>query len=204
LHSVGCSQPDAQVFIKQWDKPNIQKAVHGFIEPDVVIETLPLTIKGWHGGGASNNDYLGFEMTEPSTIKYTGGASFIDNDYTKTKSHVLATYKVAVEYFASLCVMFKLDPLGKNVIISHSEGHKLGIASAHADVEHLWSKFGLTMDNFRNEVNELVKKSLEPVKTEAEIAREYMIKEGITDGSNPQNPCTREQMWVMLYRLLKK
>ena len=40
-----------------------------------------------------------------------------------------------------------------------------------------------------------------PVKTENELAREWAMSEGISDGTNPSDPCTREQVWVMLYRL---
>ena len=38
------------------------------------------------------------------------------------------------------------------VIISHSKGYKRGIASDHADVEHIWNKYGLTMNQFRKDV----------------------------------------------------
>jgi len=167
LHSVGCSQPSAMVFINQWNKSGVQKAVHGFIEPNGdVYQTLPFDHRGWHGGGTSNNTHLGFEMTDPSTIKYTGnGAEWTDLDPVKTKAHVLATYKFAVELFAKLCTDLKLDPLGKNVIISHAEGHKLGIASGHADPEHLWKKFGLTMNQFRLDVKNAMLPINKPVVT---------------------------------------
>ena len=94
-------------------------------------------------------------MTEPDTIKYVGGATWKETgDGTNTKAHVFATYKHAVELFAYLCKMFSLDPLADGVIVSHSEGHKRGIASNHGDVEHLWSKFGLSMTQFRKDIKE--------------------------------------------------
>ena len=65
---------------------------------------------------------------------------------------MLAAYKCAVELFAYLCQHFHLDPLADGVIISHSEGCKRGIASNHGDVEHLWSKFGLSMGQFRKDI----------------------------------------------------
>ena len=40
-----------------------------------------------------------------------------------------------------------------------------------------------------------------PAKTETELAREWAMAMGISDGENPDSPCTREQVWVMLYRL---
>lgn len=157
LHSVGCSQPLASAFIKQWNKPGVAKAVHGFIEPNGnVYQTLPFTMRGWHGGGLSNNTHLGFEMTEPSTIKYNSNFGWTDLNSEKTKEFVLDTYKTAVELFSYLCREFGLNPLEDGVIISHSEGNKRGIASNHSDVEHIWSKFNLTMNQFRKDINTLM------------------------------------------------
>lgn len=44
----------------------------------------------------------------------------------------------------------------------------------------------------------------EPVKPETELAREWVMAMGISDGQNPDALCTREQAWVMLYRALGK
>ena len=44
----------------------------------------------------------------------------------------------------------------------------------------------------------------EPVKPETELAREWVMAAGISDGQNPDAFCTREQAWVMLYRALGK
>ena len=107
----------------------------------------------WHSGGGANNTHIGVEMTEPATIRYAGGASWAETgNGENTKNHVLATYQYAVELFAHLCQQFRLDPLADGVVISHSEGCKRGIASNHGDVEHLWSKFGLTMAQFRKDI----------------------------------------------------
>jgi len=153
LHSVGCPQPKASVFINNWNKPGVEVAVHGIVDAeDNVFQLLPWDHRGWHGGGSCNNTHIGIEMTEPATIKYTGGASWVDLNPIVTKDHVLRTYATAVQLFAYLCKMYHLNPLGENVIISHSEGHALGIASNHGDVEHLWKAFGLTMDGFRRDV----------------------------------------------------
>ena len=44
----------------------------------------------------------------------------------------------------------------------------------------------------------------EPVKPETELAREWVMDTGISDGQNSDALCTREQAWVMLYRALGK
>ena len=154
IHSVGCPQPKADVFMKNWNRADANACVHAIIEPDGdVYQLLPWEHRGWHCGGSANNTHIGVEMTEPATIRYTGGANWTETgDGENTKAHVCAAYQYAVELFAHLCRQYNLDPLADGVVISHSEGCKRGIASNHGDVEHLWSKFGLTMEQFRKDI----------------------------------------------------
>jgi len=157
LHSVGCPQPSAETFIKIWNKPESSRAcVHAFIDGNTgrVYQTLPWDHRGWHGGGESNNSYIGVEMCEPACIHYTGGASFTCSDHEKAMEVVKRTYDAAVELFAMLCGQFGLDPMGDGVILSHKEGHDRGIATGHADPDHLWMGMnsGYTMDGFRRDV----------------------------------------------------
>ena len=154
IHSVGCPQPKADVFMKNWNRAKASACVHAIVEPDGdVYQILPWNHRGWHCGGGANNTHIGVEMTEPATIRYTGGSNWTETgDGENTKNHVLATYKYAVELFAYLCSQYNLDPLADGVVISHSEGCRRGIASNHGDVEHLWSKFGLSMEQFRKDI----------------------------------------------------
>lgn len=158
LHSVGCPQPNANVFVKNWNTPDVSVCVHLVIGADgIAYQILPFGQKGWHSGsgtkGSANQTHIGMEMTEPATIKYTSGSNWIETgDGSNTKAHVLATYRHAVEVFAYLCKLHNLDPERDGVVISHSEGNKRGIASNHGDVEHLWRFFGLTMNQFRADV----------------------------------------------------
>ena len=156
LHSVGCPQPSAEVFVKNWNRADYDRAcVHAFIDANTgaVYQTLPWNRRGWHAGAGANNTHIGVEMCEPSTIRYTGGSSWVETgDGSNTKACVLRTYQAAVELFAMLCKEYGLDPLADGVIISHKEGHARGVASNHGDPEHLWGKFGLTMNKFRTDV----------------------------------------------------
>jgi hypothetical protein len=156
LHSVGCSQPSASVFIKNWNNPNVQACVHGFIDANTgdVYQTLPWEHRGWHCGGAANNTHIGVEMCEPDCIKYTKGAYFQCTDKERARVMVERTYKSAVELFAHLCNEYNLNPLDKGVILAHNEGYAQGVASNHADPEHLWKGLILpyTMDGFRRDV----------------------------------------------------
>ena len=154
LHSVGCPQPSAAVFVRNWNKASYDRAcVHAFIDANTgdIHQTLPWNHRGWHGGGSSNNTHIGVEMCEPACIKYTGGATFICSDFAAAKAAVTRTYNAAVELFAMLCKQYGLDPLKDGVIVSHKEGAARGIASNHGDPEHLWNQLGTgyTMNSFR-------------------------------------------------------
>lgn len=164
LHSIGCPQPNASVFVTNWNKASFKDAcVHAFIDGNTgdTYQTLPWNHRGWHGGGSSNNTHIGVEMCEPSCIKYTGGASFTCSNLESARATAKRTYESAVELFAFLCEKYNLNPLADGVIISHSEGCKRGIASNHSDPEHLWKGLGLsyTMNQFRKDVQNAMNKS---------------------------------------------
>ena len=130
LHSVGCAQPSAEVFVNRWNKPTYTNAcVHAFVDANTgdVWQTLPWNFRGWHGGGSCNNTHIGVEMCESKHIKYTGGAKFSGLDKTQAQADARRAYNSAVELFACLCETYAIDP--ETGIISHREGGKLGIAS---------------------------------------------------------------------------
>ena len=94
-------------------------------------QTLPWNMRGWHGGGSSNDTHIGFEICE---------------DGLTDASYFSAVYKEAVELCVYLCKQYGLT---EKDIICHSEGCKLGIASNHGDVMHWFPKHGKSMDTFR-------------------------------------------------------
>ena len=110
LHSVGCPQSNASVFVKNWNRSDLEACVHGFIDGNTgtVYQTLPWNHRGWHAGGAANNTHIGVEMCEPACIKYTSGANFTCSDLTTAKAVAKRTYEAAVELFASLCKQYGL------------------------------------------------------------------------------------------------
>ncbi len=160
LHSVGCPQPSAQVFVNSWNSADKSVCVHAFIDANTgdVYQTLPWEYRGRHCGsgpnGSGNNTHIGVEMCEPACIRYTGGARFTCSNVEEARAAVRRTYESAVQLFAELCERFRLDPLADEVILSHEEGHKRGIASNHGDPVHLWNQLnmGYTMDGFRKAV----------------------------------------------------
>lgn len=120
--------------------------VHAFIGKDkngdvCTYQTLPWNMRGWHGGGSSNESYIGFEICE---------------DGLADKNYFDKVYKEACELTAYLCKQFGLDPNGKNVVICHQDGYRLGIATNHGDVYHWFNKFGKTMDDVRRDVTAIM------------------------------------------------
>lgn len=177
LHSVGCPQPSAMVFVKSWNTSSKSVCVHGFIDGNTggVYQTLPWDYRAGHSGGSLNNTHIGIEMCEPSYLKYTSGSNFTCSDTAKAKAIVERTYKSAVELFAHLCKKYSLNPLADGVILSHSEGYKRGVASNHGDPEHLWKglKLPYTMDGFRQDVKAAMSETIYRVQVGAFRNKQY-------------------------------
>lgn len=216
LHSIGVPQPNAAVMAQNYNqyRPNGQSVcVHAFVQRDgTVYQTLPWTVQAWHCGGSANGTHIGIEMTEPASIVYTGhGAEWRDLDPEATETHIRGTYAAAVELFAQLCTQFDLDPLADGAIISHSEGRMRGVASAHADPEHLWKPFGLTMYEFRQDVYKAMHsteeeeedvtryKTIEEVPMWARGTIKEMMDAGLISGVGGGNLDLSADMLRMLY-----
>lgn len=152
LHSVGCPQPSAAVFARQWQ--TARYFAHAVLQADgTVYQVAPWDCRLMHVGTA-NAYSIGVEMTEPDCIRYTGGATFVCSNWARAAAQVTGTYNTAVELFAQLCAQFGLDP--NKDIISHAEASAMGIGTDHVDPEHLWRQLGMgyTMDGFRADVAE--------------------------------------------------
>lgn len=157
LHSVGCAQPSAEVFCRQFANYS-GAAVHAFIDANtgIVYQTLPWNHRAWHCGDSANNTHIGVEMCESAFVKYTSGTSLYMTNKTRAQADCRRAYEAAVELFADLCRKYSLDPMKSGVIVSHKEGHARGIASNHGDPEHYWKGCGMsyTMDGFRKAVKQ--------------------------------------------------
>ena len=148
----------------------------------------------------------------------------IGYDAAKNAPYFGRVYQNAVELTAWLCKKYGLDPAKPGVVICHSEGHGLGVASNHADVMHWFPKHGKTMDDFRADVARAMAEEKEESaltqeqfdamlaasrKAAAEApaspwAREVWAKataQSVFDGSQPRGALTREQAAMVLDRL---
>ena len=174
VHSTGANNPRLSRYVgpddgilgenkngNHWNTPNpggIPICVHAFIGKDKngvirTYQTLPWDMVGWHSGigalgftkNANNTGYVGFEICEDDLA----GVTYFN-----------IVYKEAVELCAMLCQKYKLDPIKD--IICHSEGHRLGIASNHADVMHWFPRHGKSMDDFRKAVAKALVENKKP------------------------------------------
>ena len=189
LHSVGCPQPNPSVFARSWNKSNMNVCVHGFIGAEETVITLPYkpgeAIRGWHCGkgnkGSMNDTHLAFEMCEPANITYTSGANFICKDEEAARAMVEKATQNAITLFAQICKLYSFNPLEPGVIVSHSEGNKMGKASAHADPEHLWKQLDMnwTMDSFRAAVK---KKMGNPANTSSTTTSSSIVSSSLVIG----------------------
>lgn len=173
VHSTGVENPNLSRYVpgddfigqnqyeNHWNQSNaewsarfghtLDKCVHAFIGKAAdgsvaTVQTLPWDMRGWHAGKRAGNDkYIGFEICEDGLddLQYLGDV-----------------ISEAVSLCAMLCRQFDLDPMTD--IICHSEGARMGIASNHADIEHWFSRFGLTMDGFRMAVAQEVDRQTAP------------------------------------------
>lgn len=224
LHSVGCAQPSAEVFITKWNKPDYNNAcVHGFIDANTGVgyETLPMNYRGWHGAsganGSVNDTHIGIEMCESKYIRYLkegeagyAPAKFVILDKAKAQADCTRAYQTAVYWFAKLAIEW-----GWNVdtdILSHKEAGKKGIASGHVDPEHYWTGLSMpyTMNGFRADVKQAMAQMQNPF-VDVKEGRYYYesvlwaVENGITNGTDsthfsPDENCTRGQIVTMLKR----
>lgn len=218
VHSTGANNPRVSRYVpgdgelgrntggNHWDQPG-KLCVHAFVGRFAdggvgTVQTLPWNRRAWHCGsgrkGSGNDTHIAFEICE---------------DGLTDPAYFQAVYWEAVELTAMLCREYGLDPLADGVVICHAEGHKRGIASNHGDVLHWFPRHEKNMDDFRADVARTLKgeesmsyeqfkaymeqyrKELggQPVPGWAQTEHETARAAGLTDGSRPNDFCTRQE-----------
>lgn len=165
-----------------WNRSAVSKAVHYFIGKLAdgtvgVVQNLPENIAAWGSGKGKNGSY----NYEP-----TGHIQFeICEDDLKSKEYFDSVYRAATELCADICRRYGWK---SGVIVSHKEAHAKGYGSNHSDIDHWLLKFGLTMNDFRNEVDKLLSPKTEKLyrvqvgayskRENAEAMKEKLISDG--------------------------
>ena len=146
VHSVGCKGTLAARWEKSWNRPGRLTCGGYIIDINNIYRVLQEGHRCWLSSsgpkGNANNDYLGFEICEPSKKDDTPEAA-------------ADLYGKTLYLCAYLAKKYNINPA---MIQTHCELHALGIANNHADVKHWWGKKGTswepyTMDRLRAEVS---------------------------------------------------
>jgi len=215
VHSTGANNPYLKRYVgpddgllgvntykNHWNMSGVGACVHAFIGKlqdgsIATYQTLPWNMRGWHGGGKSNNTHISFEICE---------------DGLNDSQYFNKVYKEAVELCVYLCKLYNLT---EKDIICHSEGYKKGIASNHGDVMHWFPKHGKSMDTFRSDVKKmleskgddaLVYSTLNDVPEWGKKQVSYFVEKGyITGESNGKLNISYELLRniVIMYRILE-
>lgn len=215
VHSTGANNPYLKRYVgpddgllgvnkynNHWNMSGVGACVHAFIGKlkdgsIATYQTLPWNMRGWHGGGKSNNTHISFEICE---------------DGLSDSVYFNKVYKEAVELCVYLCKLYNLT---EKDIICHSEGYKKGIASNHGDVMHWFPKHGKSMDTFRSDVKKmleskgddaLVYSTLNDVPEWGKKQVSYFVEKGyITGESNGKLNISYELLRniVIMYRILE-
>ncbi|MDR1754385.1 MAG: N-acetylmuramoyl-L-alanine amidase [Eubacterium sp.] len=196
LHSTGADNPNLRRYVQpddgllganlngnDWNRSRVEGGVqmccHGFIGKlkdgsVATYQTLPWDVIGWHcgGGDLKTAQKNGFGKNSANFLGYIGIE--ICEDGLDDEIYFNKIYKESTELCAHLCEKYNIKP-EKPFIIDHKEGNALGIASAHADVEHWFSKHGKNMKSFRDDVKRLLDSR---TSTESKAKTKYKVQLG--------------------------
>ena len=162
-------------YANDWNRAEQPYGMHAFVgkmENGTVaaVQTLPWNSFLWGVGtgrnGSYNSSHIQFEICEDTT----------------DKAYTIESYKVAAKLCAHLCKAYDL-PVSS--IVSHYEAGKTGYGTNHVDPQHWWSMYGLTMDSFREYVQQLLEgEDAEPVKDEIAEAKAVLTeKAGLSEAT---------------------
>jgi N-acetylmuramoyl-L-alanine amidase len=167
VHSTGANNPYLHRYVGPDDGrlgPNKYNNMHNKPGSDVcasayigklqdgtvaIYQALPWNIRCWLSGNGANGNanrmgYIGFEICEDGLT---------DESYFRA-----AVMGAAVNLTAHLCL---LHGITTDTVRDHRELHDMGLASNHGDILHWLRKYGLTMNDFRAEVEKAMDEGVE-------------------------------------------
>lgn len=123
-------------------------SAHAFVDCDSITQTIPWTEQSWHAGPMANRNYIGIELCH-----YDDEVRFNE------------VWKRAVWIFAYVHVnVLKITSITKENLMSHAEVSAKWKETNHTDPVAYFAKFGKTVDQFREAVQEEINKMLKPKK----------------------------------------
>jgi len=129
-----------------------------------IYQTLPWNYRCWLSGSSTKGNanklgYIGFEICEDNLQ---------NEDYFRA-----AVMGLSVNLVAYLCLEYNI-PLSN--VHDHKELHQMGLASNHADIRHWLTKYNLTMDDYRAEVQAAINEGVKVTYIEGTDQKEEETK----------------------------
>ena len=155
---------------KRTDK-SVKPSVHMCADQEQVYVCLPFNARGWHCGGTCNDTHLSIMMIEPAGLQCSENKSTIltlPKELTEEQKESFGkTYATAVWMTAFLANTFGMNLEEKLTVLGHCEAYemkpiehksdwKLRLASYMSTPNHVFPLFGLSMDRFRQDVQDQV------------------------------------------------
>ena len=152
---------------------------HSVVDDKEVVRCVPFTTGCYHAGTYTGNH-------TSLSLEICSGA--LENQFDKTWKNVV---DVIAKDLASLG--WGVDKLRQH---NHWSGKDCPYKIRH---ENLWGRLKEDVEKRMRDMQNEKKQ-----KTDFADARKWVIDKGISDGSNPKDTVTREQVWAMLYRMEKE
>lgn len=171
---------------------NNEVSYHFAIDGDEVVQGIPLNKNAWHCGdgakGTGNRKSIGVEIC----YSKSGGER-----YKKAEQQ-------SIKFIAQLLYERKW---GVDKVKKHADWARKNCPHRILD-EGRWDSFIKAIDSELKALSTPITKPAVANNNEpdqwAKVAADWCVKEGITDGTNPKNIITRQEVWTMIYRALNK
>ncbi|MFL0245917.1 peptidoglycan recognition protein family protein [Candidatus Clostridium stratigraminis] len=119
-------------------------SAHAFVDKNSITQTIPWDEQSWHAGPSANTSFIGIELCH-----YDDAEGFKE------------VWTRAVWLFAYIHVyIIKRFPITKFNLMSHAEVSEKWHETNHTDPVSYFGKFGKTVEDFRNEVQNEIDKML--------------------------------------------
>lgn len=159
LHETATPGASAENEYRYFNNNDIGASVHGFVDWNGYIQTIPYDEIAWHAGYTANSKYIGIEMCHATN-----------------KADFNKVWNNTVELFSELLKQYGWTV---NDIHTHYEMSKLYKETDHIDPVDYFKQYGRTIDDFKkaveNKMNgDLIMAQYDELKKEIEKIKEQL------------------------------
>ncbi|MCG1012878.1 N-acetylmuramoyl-L-alanine amidase [Tepidanaerobacter sp. GT38] len=160
---------------------------HYAVDDMEIVQGIPENRNAWHAGDGENGPGNRKGLSVEICYSKSGGKRFEEAE------------KLAARFIA-----YKLNEKGWGVDRVKKHQDFSGKYCPHRTLYMGWQRFLNMVQAELDKLKEKDKGDKDIPSTWAQEAWEWAKKEGITDGTRPRDPCTREEVITMLYRYQKQ